>query len=49
MILCQLVQENMKNIFLEISYTKFGGEASPTPFYDKSKSTISLDQQPKML
>ena len=35
----------MRNIFLEKSYTKCGGEASPRPFYKKSKLSISLDQQ----
>ena len=32
----QLITEcNMKNIFLEKSYTKYGGEASPRDFYKK--------------
>ena len=38
-----------KNSFLEKSCTKCGGEASPRPFYKKSKLSISLDQQSKML
>ena len=46
---CQLIEYNMINIFLEISYTKFGGEASPRPFCKKSKLSISLDQQSKIL
>ena len=41
----QLIECNMRNIFLEKSYTKCGGEASPRPFYKKSKLIISLDQQ----
>ena len=45
----QLIEHNMKNIFLEISYTKFGGEAGPKPFYKKSKFNISLDQQSGLL
>ena len=28
----QLIEYNMKNIFLEKSYTKCGGETSPRPF-----------------
>ena len=38
-----------KYFFLEISHTKFGGEASPRPFYEKWKLSISLDQEPKMM
>ena len=40
----QLVEYNMRNIFLEQSFTKYG-EASPRPFSKKSKLSISLDQQ----
>ena len=39
----------MKNIFLEKSYTKFGGENIPRPFCKKSKLSISLDQSSKVL
>ena len=28
----QLLQYNIRNIFLEVSCTKFGGETSPRPF-----------------
>ena len=45
----QLTEYNMKNIFLEKSYAKCGKEASPRPFYKKSKLSISLDQQSEML
>ena len=45
----QLIEYNMSNIFLEMSYIKCGGEASPRPFYKKSKLSISLDQQSEML
>ena len=38
----QLSEYNMKNIFLEKSHTKYGGEAS------KSKLSICRDQQAKM-
>ena len=40
----QLIEFNMWNIFLEKSYTKFGGEASPRRFYKKWKLSVSLDQ-----
>ena len=42
----QLIEYNMRKIFLEKSYTKFGGgEGSPRPFFKKSKLNISLYQQ----
>ena len=34
----------MRNIFLEKSYTKFGGETSPRPFSGELILNISLDQ-----
>ena len=40
----QLIQYNMRNVFLEKSYTKCGGETSLRPFSEKSKLSISLDQ-----
>ena len=40
----QLIECNMRNIFLEKSCTKCGGETSPRPFSEKSKLSISLDQ-----
>ena len=45
----QLVEYNMKNIFLEKPYTKCGGEDSPRPFYKKTKLSISIDQHTEML
>ena len=45
----QLIEYSMKNVFLEKSWTKCGGEASQKPFYKKSKLSISLDQQSEML
>ena len=42
-------QYNMRNIFLEKSYTKCGGEASPRHFHKKIKLSISLDQLSEML
>ena len=45
----QLIECNMRNIFLEKSYTKSVGETSPRPFYGKLKSSISLDQYSKVL
>ena len=40
----QLIAYNMKNIFLEKSYTKYSGETIPRPFSKKLKLSISLDQ-----
>ena len=40
----QLIECNMRNIFLEKSYTKCDGETSPRPFSEKLKLSISLDQ-----
>ena len=40
----QLIKCNMRNIFLEKSYTKYDGEASPTPFSKNLKLSISHDQ-----
>ena len=39
----------MRNIFLEKSYTKCGGETSPRSFSKKSKLSTSLDQQSGIL
>ena len=38
---CQLIEYKMRNM----THRKCGGEASPRPFYEKSKFSISLDQQ----
>ena len=40
----QLIECNMRNIFLEKSYTKCGGETSSRPFSEKLKLSISLNQ-----
>ena len=40
----QLIEYNMRNIFLQKSYTKCGGEASPRPFSEKLSLNLSLDQ-----
>ena len=45
----QLIESNMRNIFLEKSYTKCDGETSPRPFSGKLKLNISLDQYSKVL
>ena len=45
----QLIDYDMRNIFLEKSYTKCGGETSPRPFSEKLKLSISLDQLSKVL
>ena len=40
----QLIECNMRKIFLEKSYTKCDGETSPRPFSEKLKLSISLNQ-----
>ena len=35
---------DLKNVFLEKSYTKCGGKTIPRPFSKKSKLSISPDQ-----
>ena len=40
----QLIEHNMRNIFVEKSYTKCAGETIPRPLSKKSKLSISLDQ-----
>ena len=40
----QLIEYNMRNIFLQNSFTKCGGETSPRPFSEKLQLSISLDQ-----
>ena len=42
--LSQLIEFNMRNIFLEKSYTKCGGETIPRNSSSKSKISIFLDQ-----
>ena len=40
----QLIKYNMKNIFIEKSYTKCGRETIPRPFSKKLNLSIFLDQ-----
>ena len=40
----QLTECNIRNIFLEKSYTNYGGKTSPRPFSEELKLTKSLDQ-----
>ena len=40
----QLIEYKVTNIFLENSYTKFGGKSIPRLFSKKSKLIIYLDQ-----
>ena len=40
----QLIECNMRNIFLQKSYTKCSGETSPRPFSEKLNLSISQDQ-----
>ena len=44
MIFRQLIEYNMRNIFLEKSYTKYDRETIPRLFSEKLKLSISLDQ-----
>ena len=44
-----IIECNMRNIFLEKSYTKCDGETSPRSFSGKLKLSISLDQYSKVL
>ena len=39
-----LIEYNMRNIFLEKSYTEYGGETRPRLLSEKLKLTIPLDQ-----
>ena len=45
----QLIEYNLRKVFLEKSYTKRGAETIPRPFFKKSKLSISLDQYSKVL
>ena len=40
----QLIEYNMRNIFFQKSFAKYGGETSPRPFSEKLKLSIYLDQ-----
>ena len=45
----QVIEYNMRKVFLETSYTKYGGETISGPLSKKSKLSISLDQWSKVL
>ena len=45
----QLIECNMRNIFLDKPYIKCGGETSPRPFSEKLNLSIYLDQWSKVL
>ena len=45
----RLTEHKMRNIFLERSYTKYREETTSRPFSKKSKLSLSLDQQSKVL
>ena len=40
----QLIDYNMRNIFLKKSYAECGEETSPRPFSEKLSLKLSLDQ-----
>ena len=45
----QLMEYNVRNLFLEKSYTEYGGKTIPRPFSKKSKLSLSQDQKSKFL
>ena len=45
----QLIEYNMRNVFVEKSYTKYAGEIIPKSLSKKSILSISLDQKCKIL
>ena len=45
----QLIKYNMRNIFVEKSYTKYAGEIIPRPLTIKPKLSQSLNRQCKIL
>ena len=45
----QLIEYDIRNIFVEKSYTRCAGETIPRPLSKKLKLSISLDQQCKVL
>ena len=45
----QLIEYNMRNIFLEKLYTECGGETKPKSLSEKSKLSKSLGHQSKVL
>ena len=47
--LSKQIEQNMRNIILENSSTKFGGKSSATSFYKMLKLRIFLDQLSEML
>ena len=44
----QLIEYNMRTIFLEKSFSKWGGETIPRPFSKKSNLSIFLAQESKV-
>ena len=44
----QLIDYNMRNIFFEKWYTKYGGESIPRLFSKKSKLSMDLNQESKL-
>ena len=45
----RLIEYNVRNICVEKSCTKYAGETIPRPLSEKSKLSISLDQECKVL
>ena len=44
MLFGQLLEYNMRNTFVEKSYTKGGGKTFPRSFFQKLELSVSLDQ-----
>ena len=40
----ELIEYNMRNVFVEKSYRKYAGETIRRPLSKKSKLSVSLDQ-----
>ena len=40
----QLIEYNIRIVFVKRSYTKYGGETIPRPFSKKSKLSLSMGQ-----
>ena len=43
------IKYNMRNIFLEKSYTNYSGKTNPKPLSKKSKLSMYLDQHSEIL
>ena len=44
----QLIEYNMRNIFVEKSYAKCGGETIPKPFFESSMEFVFIVVKPSL-